>query len=244
MTDSETSNHMSSPLLRLPAELRLRTYEWVLGGEVYHIKSIVRPMALSRGAQWVVCALPEGWKDGIDGTSHDHEDCKNGHPVLKHGHFPLLRTCRQIHPEACIVPYTANVIHSWSAGNFDFATFIKKNCPQVLKRVYLSINRMAQVEQTFQLLAQCEQLNELSVDFASPWIAEKLFFDVLVEEPQTHPFLQLQNLKRWGCYWDNDPIYFWHDVEIEYNMSISACDRLLARQESLKMKLIKTETYI
>jgi hypothetical protein len=81
-------NQRQSPLLRLPAELRNRIYEYTLGGNTI----LINPWFGKPRFRITVC----------DETSWEHPGCL----------VALTAVCRQIHAEARFVPFELNCFHS------------------------------------------------------------------------------------------------------------------------------------
>lgn len=134
-TDASSStdlNAQQSPLLHLPAEIRNRIYELVLGGNRLHLSP--------RRDNWDHCYKPticgvdpdnedikevfQAFYNGDTGAErmdpqnlsfHElHEDCKRrtiDWSICKPSDYlslSLLRVCRQIHQEAALLPFSLN----------------------------------------------------------------------------------------------------------------------------------------
>lgn len=114
-TSSYNTSNFDSPLLgRLPIELRLEIYGYVLGGELFHIFPAPKRMA------HYYCPSPS-WND---------TNCKNclkttrsPLPLVGNGRIPnndiaLLKACRQIYNEASHVLYATNVFELGNLNSF------------------------------------------------------------------------------------------------------------------------------
>ncbi|OCL03183.1 hypothetical protein AOQ84DRAFT_442893 [Glonium stellatum] len=125
------SNAVASPLLRLPAELRNRIYELVIGGQMIHIHAV--RCLCKEPKKYVVkyfigcstCKLKKSefeihsrWlhsnrSNSLDTWEHRHEKCEalfcnmNGSRTRIFD-LSLLRTCKQLYYETRLLPYSTN----------------------------------------------------------------------------------------------------------------------------------------
>jgi hypothetical protein len=91
-------NRQSSPLLRLPPELRNQIYEYVLGGEIYYLLD-------SSGRMILI-------KNRYNGARRPQKHC-----------FALLETCRQLHAETASLPSSLN---TFASSSLTIANFFSK----------------------------------------------------------------------------------------------------------------------
>jgi hypothetical protein len=98
-------SNQDTPLLRLPAEIRNRIWQFALGGKVYRQQHVT---GNRRGK-----LMPQ--------------PCERGNAFL------LLRTCRQIYAETGVLPFTINtfsITSYWSLVHM-FKPFRKYQCSQI-----------------------------------------------------------------------------------------------------------------
>jgi len=127
----------ASRLLQLPAELRNQIYEFVLGGQLIHIRCrddldlpFSKPI-LSRQLCIAKETELEAYKkfkvsDQHPGSGPPYSigNCEDRHSTCEHELWSklsptILRTCRQIYREARLVPYHANTFSFTSADTLD-----------------------------------------------------------------------------------------------------------------------------
>ncbi|KAK0253951.1 hypothetical protein LTR91_002306 [Friedmanniomyces endolithicus] len=117
------TNAERSPLLRLPPELRERIWQYVLGGKVLHIgrkgefgHSTAFVYECKAAASEKDLARHRGPYDGMDATPPTvpyfvrHTPCETSYHLKKaqyHATY-LLRTCRLIHNDAALLPFSEN----------------------------------------------------------------------------------------------------------------------------------------
>ncbi|CAN9339028.1 unnamed protein product [Alternaria sp. RS040] len=104
------ANQRNSPLLRLPAELRNRVYEYALGGHEI----------------WVTTPIPET-------KTKIYLDRWGDVPA-----FTLLKVCSQIYAEAALLPYSLNTF--FFNGKLSLDLFVKefpKSATQAIRRLML-----------------------------------------------------------------------------------------------------------
>ena len=149
LTADSTERNASSPLLRLPPELRNRIYELGLGGQTIHItENFARGPCERLALLHYLCNEPESEEnnqiafDSSDAawnapaTSIRHEKCYGGWSGgLERS---LLQSCRQIYNEANIVRYYSNTF-SFQA---DVPACLKLFCRQVPARYRNAIRRL------------------------------------------------------------------------------------------------------
>ncbi|KAK4899814.1 ATP synthase mitochondrial F1 complex assembly factor 2 [Elasticomyces elasticus] len=125
-------NATTSPLLKLPPEIRNRIWGFLFGGKTVHIEAKYvqvtgggRTSHLRSGVLHTVCQVPNDdeetarqitYHNGLDGTTQcfrtygtRHRDCHRRGDA-KGATLPLavLRTCRQMHQEAALLPFQLN----------------------------------------------------------------------------------------------------------------------------------------
>ena len=151
-----TNLAQSSPILRLPPEVRNRVYEFVLGGELLHIGvswNTKDNRAACRRTTVTICKADVDDCEAaatirasvdvreIPSYAKRHRKCKNivyGDRMQYSNITRLLQTCRQIHEEAALLPFQANT--------FDFES---KESLMAFQRMTLRIQQRA--VQTFSL---------------------------------------------------------------------------------------------
>ncbi|KAK1823652.1 hypothetical protein LTR12_001838 [Friedmanniomyces endolithicus] len=117
------TNAERSPLLRLPPELRERIWQYVLGGKVLHIgrkgefgHSTAYAYECKANGSEKDLARHRGPYDGMDATPPTlpyfvrHAPCDTSYHMKKaqyHATY-LLRTCRLIHKDAALLPFSEN----------------------------------------------------------------------------------------------------------------------------------------
>ncbi|KAK5765418.1 hypothetical protein LTS12_004431 [Elasticomyces elasticus] len=121
------SNRSNSPLLRLAPEIRNRIFSILLGEKTIHISSYT-----TKGSPVVmhsICKIPghsqkiantitrhnalSGVAEPFDRSGSFHTDCVSSYPAQHSLEtmatvLSVLRTCRQIHQEAALLPYQLN----------------------------------------------------------------------------------------------------------------------------------------
>lgn len=116
-------NERLSPLLRIPAEVRLHIYEYVIGSRVVHVRS-----------KWTGICTPAGFSYAcLEDTEPLLESRES--KVLKHAvpfgqdYLSLGSTCRQIQKETACIPFK---IYTWAfetAFTLDQWVSMKSNIP-------------------------------------------------------------------------------------------------------------------
>lgn len=116
-------------LSRLPLEIRLQIYEYVLGGELIHLVQIPKRIALVHcqlvnqpGNCQRFCCPPAiaKWPTNYSDNAHMRRPSDNmGYYIfdvqeilrasLSNANFAFLRTCRQVYMEAINIPYSSNI---------------------------------------------------------------------------------------------------------------------------------------
>ncbi|KAF2013418.1 hypothetical protein BU24DRAFT_464201 [Aaosphaeria arxii CBS 175.79] len=115
-------NSLGSPLLRLPAEIRCKIYEYALGG--YDI-SIVRRIASTSG-------------NATDFLSfYDGVEIPRGSRSIEKPNIGLLRVSRQIYVETALLPYVYNTFcFDLALGNSTFTPWMKARRPAQRRAVH------------------------------------------------------------------------------------------------------------
>jgi hypothetical protein len=136
------ANSVDSPLLSLPAEVRNRIWRYVLCDHVIHVGDPKRPhsdnhytpgLSICKSAMTTADEIAIIKSHGCSSTPQkNHEHCQPHRYIPEgqdpsHGlqvcpcepikfHTALLQTCRQIHSEACLLPFTDNEFRfgSWT----------------------------------------------------------------------------------------------------------------------------------
>ncbi|KAH7072062.1 hypothetical protein BKA63DRAFT_567992 [Paraphoma chrysanthemicola] len=118
-----TCNEKRSPLLHMPAEIRLQIYEYVLGSRVVHVRS-----------KWTGIFTPAGFSYAcLESTEPLLEPRES--EVLKHAvpfgqdYLNLGHLCRQIQKETACLPFT---VYTWAfetAFTLDQWVSMKSNIP-------------------------------------------------------------------------------------------------------------------
>ena len=112
LSSSIERNATTSPLLRLPPEIRNRIFHFVLGGEHIHVfrdyqrqgtTNGRRPRSLDKRGYWCLYNTTAGI-----GAS-DEDKWKHFYSIK------LLLVCRQIYAEACLLPYALNIFSAYNA---------------------------------------------------------------------------------------------------------------------------------
>ena len=108
----------SSPLARLPAEIRDAIYTLVLGGQDIHVRNTGTAVSYSICTEPIthrerVVALKENDSDGLYFPEElDHYNCAthglNVKPSPTRLNLALLLVCQDIHREAALVPFKTN----------------------------------------------------------------------------------------------------------------------------------------
>ncbi|KAK5741470.1 hypothetical protein LTR17_003905 [Elasticomyces elasticus] len=124
------TNATSSPLLKLPPEIRNRIWGFLFGGKTVHVQGDYYPQGrrrrlVRRRLVHMVCQVPNSDKEiseqitrhnELDGSTQcfqsywdRHRHCYAG-GATKKATLPMavLRTCRQIHQEAALLPFQLN----------------------------------------------------------------------------------------------------------------------------------------
>lgn len=117
LTGGCRSRHNSTDCLflsKLPPELRNRVYALVLGDRAVHVqRTSMRPLKL----QQHICLVAHEQSVSQEQYTQHHKACfqADSRPPLA-----LLRTCRQVHDEASLIPYatTNYIVESWTFTSF------------------------------------------------------------------------------------------------------------------------------
>ncbi|KAK4504640.1 hypothetical protein PRZ48_002601 [Zasmidium cellare] len=109
-----SSNDSTSRLLKLPPEIRNRIYHFLLGGHDVHVN-------LAQSSNWLyICQAPTKEDEVFEQHKttqtaprflHQHSACEPAvehHPLSEAISLPVLRTCRKIHHEASLMPFSSN----------------------------------------------------------------------------------------------------------------------------------------
>ncbi|KAK3624342.1 hypothetical protein LTR56_021060 [Elasticomyces elasticus] len=117
------TNATTSPLLKLPPEIRNRIWGFLFGGKIVHIQyEYTRP---GRRMVHFICQVPNDDEDAAEHITHHneldgspdrfeiyrsrHQQC-SGSGTVKRTSLPMaaLQTCRQVHEEAALLPFQRN----------------------------------------------------------------------------------------------------------------------------------------
>ncbi|KAL8721886.1 MAG: hypothetical protein Q9225_001522 [Loekoesia sp. 1 TL-2023] len=113
-------NSASSPLLRLPSEIRNKIYEYALGGN--HLEVDYEPHEHKYKT-----IKKQRYRTHYGGGLY-HECAGEGDDIPSSLHLGLLRVCRQIYGEAALLPYALNT--------FVFESdWVMKRCFETLRPV-------------------------------------------------------------------------------------------------------------
>lgn len=115
-----TLNEHTSPLLRLPAELRTRIFEAAFGGNTIHVSAGPRDFRVricnhagdydDVECRAVMVDTQMGVRKDANKRVPNHEKClgrRRSHTSTKIS-LPLLLTCRQLYHESCLLPFSKN----------------------------------------------------------------------------------------------------------------------------------------
>ncbi|KAF2094749.1 hypothetical protein NA57DRAFT_60167 [Rhizodiscina lignyota] len=134
---SGVRNALESPLLRLPAEVRMQIWKYVYSGHVVDVEENRKPntrrlvFAHNICNSDPLCTITKLFRDIAAGrrvrvTSNENISCalqgKRGR--LR---FALFFVCRQIYREARLLPYSENAFFFWNAQvMYDFMTEVRQ----------------------------------------------------------------------------------------------------------------------
>lgn len=124
-------------IFRLPAELRLESYSYVLGGKYILTrddpinKPTTTPSKIDQWTQYATFILPLALVPANRFRQGDYRayenDAKRIHPSHK---LALLKVCRQISTESCLLPFSLNIFKFSGVHALD--TWMEKMGPQVV----------------------------------------------------------------------------------------------------------------
>ncbi|KAF2166518.1 hypothetical protein M409DRAFT_23156 [Zasmidium cellare ATCC 36951] len=136
--DAPEGDGFTPPFLKLPPELRNRTYELVLGGNMIHIMktmpympSRLRALVCTAKKPLTTIKADQEEEDSVCRMTTrysmraDHHPCRDFYPktCLPLG---LLGVCRQIQAEAALIPFSSNTfdIETYAKGIQNFAAHL------------------------------------------------------------------------------------------------------------------------
>lgn len=134
-------NRRHSPFLKLPAEVRTRIYEHVLGGKVIHAR---RPGEFGGGP--VKCAHPvPSPSQSCPGEGQASQESERTHETPGHKarlSLNLLLVCRQIYHEAVLTPFTHNkFIDAHAVNGPCLCVFLDRIVPAQVRLIkHLTVN--------------------------------------------------------------------------------------------------------
>lgn len=115
-----TLNEESSPLLRLPAEIKARIWKFATGGNTIHVSHHLRvtrtrlcdhPHDYDDVSCRIIIRNPMNERKDEDNRAPDHGSCLARTRRCKTGaniSLGLLLTCRTLYHEACLLPFSQN----------------------------------------------------------------------------------------------------------------------------------------
>lgn len=156
----------SCPLLELPAEIRNYIWELVLGGEALHvwgspplendnsILDILERRRWSASGVWHCCKCfsarhPEQQAEDFKATTDRdggfeflevHDTCREP-SLLQYHKVALLRTCRQIHSEAALLPFVLNTfLFDNHIQLFHFLRFVTPKQAKAIQNICVTLS--------------------------------------------------------------------------------------------------------
>jgi hypothetical protein len=166
LSTSTQVNSLESPLLRLPAEIRTKIFEYVLvGDKPFHIDKV----------------LPRNMRTTLSNCPRQCpcRKAKTGCPFQPDSHISFLRVCRQIYDESSLMFYALNTFHLPLATHIvnAFATTLCEGQRHALRYIELPSSQF---------------VNEILLRHDIPHVWSERF---IKEKPLTELFPSLQSVK-------------------------------------------------
>ena len=103
-----TLNHSTSPFLRLPAEIRVRIYSLVLGGQQLWISHTSSKLRCGEPGKTSLGPSSQYFHRWGKFGHYTAEPLSSANPFSSTLHLGLLRVCRQMYTETALLPYALN----------------------------------------------------------------------------------------------------------------------------------------
>jgi hypothetical protein len=165
---SSIKSQQQSPLLRLPAEIRNRICELVLGGLRLQSVCVQKPFFKSKGTPWRCISAKEKDQAGI---------------IYLHRVTALTLVCRQLYQETHILPFKLNSVHIFTSTFSHLAAVLsdaQRNAISIARVHYFE--RKRSWHRDCLLLAQLGGLKRVVVEVSEKqWMSQEMLQAMLEE---------------------------------------------------------------